>query len=336
MKCEICHQNEAETVLYRPSKDGGRPEELYVCKACAKRERVFDQERGIQVAAVDSDRIADMPETGLPPGPNPGLPPGFDQLKMPKEVMGQLGEVFNELSKRMRNADASNGDDSEEEDSEARCPRCGMPADELRHHALAGCPDCYKAHRKLITSLLEQIQQTSEFHGNPFPGTERAQAIEALKAQQREAIEEEDYRQAKQLGEQLSALANSSDEAHAKIPKSIDDIDDFDPDNPEDDEILDGPDDDDTPQVHSPEEAAEVLKRAINRALADGHEELAARLCVMLEMVKQQKHFMPDDETPAKGTKKAEKKPAKAAKKPTKATKKSTKKPTKKDGEAGK
>ena len=43
MKCEICHSNEAETAIH-VVKDGS-DEELYVCRACAKGERVRRQKK---------------------------------------------------------------------------------------------------------------------------------------------------------------------------------------------------------------------------------------------------------------------------------------------------
>ena len=56
MKCEICHQADAETVLLRG--EGETAEELYVCKACAKAERQRRQKKSQRTRKV----------TGLPPG----------------------------------------------------------------------------------------------------------------------------------------------------------------------------------------------------------------------------------------------------------------------------
>ena len=56
MKCEICHQADAETVLLRG--EGETEEELYVCKACAKAERQRRQKKSQRTRKV----------TGLPPG----------------------------------------------------------------------------------------------------------------------------------------------------------------------------------------------------------------------------------------------------------------------------
>ncbi len=56
MKCEICHQADAETAIVRG--EGETMEELYVCKACAKAERQRRQKKSQRTRKV----------TGLPPG----------------------------------------------------------------------------------------------------------------------------------------------------------------------------------------------------------------------------------------------------------------------------
>ena len=56
MKCELCHNADAETAIVRG--EGGDAEELYVCKACAKAERLRRQKKSQRTRKV----------TGLPPG----------------------------------------------------------------------------------------------------------------------------------------------------------------------------------------------------------------------------------------------------------------------------
>lgn len=55
MKCEICHQREAETAI---STDGDDTSELYVCKECARAERVRRQKK----------RERTRKDRGIPPG----------------------------------------------------------------------------------------------------------------------------------------------------------------------------------------------------------------------------------------------------------------------------
>ena len=56
MKCELCHNADAETAIVRG--EGDDAEELYVCKACAKAERLRRQKKSQRTRKV----------TGLPPG----------------------------------------------------------------------------------------------------------------------------------------------------------------------------------------------------------------------------------------------------------------------------
>ena len=56
MKCELCHQADAETAIVRG--EGDEAEELYVCQACAKAERQRRQKKSQRTRKV----------TGLPPG----------------------------------------------------------------------------------------------------------------------------------------------------------------------------------------------------------------------------------------------------------------------------
>ena len=56
MKCELCHQADAETAITRG--EGDAAEELYVCHACAKAERLKRQKKSQRTRKV----------SGLPPG----------------------------------------------------------------------------------------------------------------------------------------------------------------------------------------------------------------------------------------------------------------------------
>lgn len=55
MKCELCHKNDAQTVMVRGE---GTDDELYVCEACAKAERIRAQKKSHRTRKVG----------GLPPG----------------------------------------------------------------------------------------------------------------------------------------------------------------------------------------------------------------------------------------------------------------------------
>ncbi len=174
MKCELCHQQEAETVLFRPTPSG-KAEELYVCQDCAARERVFGADRNIQVAAMDA----------------PPPPPGFEIREVPKEVAGQLGEMFGKLSEQLEALGIGDG--------QLTCPKCGASFDSVRAYGLMGCPQCYTAFRKVLGALLEETQQASAYRGEPLPGRAMAARIAELERQLKEALEQEDYARAKVL-----------------------------------------------------------------------------------------------------------------------------------------
>jgi len=58
MKCELCHENDAETAI--PTMRDGAEDELYVCKACAKRERVRRQKKSQSTRRVTEVTEEDM------------------------------------------------------------------------------------------------------------------------------------------------------------------------------------------------------------------------------------------------------------------------------------
>lgn len=185
MKCELCHRNDAETVLYRTGKKGRR-EELYVCRACAERERAFGQERGVQVAAVEADGL---PGGGDAEGNGPG---GI----APQELLGRLGELFGALSQRL----------GEEGDGETRCPGCGMTLADFRAQGMLGCPKCFKAFPKALRALLDETQQCHAYRGDALPGQARAETLRDLRRRLDEAVAREDYREAKRLREAIREL----------------------------------------------------------------------------------------------------------------------------------
>lgn len=191
MKCELCHQADAETVLYRPAGPG-RSEELYVCKACAAREQIFDRERGIQVTAMDPG--APFPS---PPGQEPH---SLEDLKAmgipPKELFGKLGEMFGEMSRRFP-ADDEAGDN-------LICPSCGASFNDLRSGGLMGCADCYTAFEKVLPPLLDELHLCSEHTGDGALARQRE--IAQLNRELFEALRREDYPAAKRIKAQLAKL----------------------------------------------------------------------------------------------------------------------------------
>ncbi len=210
MKCELCHQKNAETVLHRPGKNG-RDEELYVCRACAETEAVFGETHGIQVAAMGDmmppmgNRLPLMPPDGeaLPDGEEMPFP---EEMQLPpKELLGKLGEVFGQLSEKLNQLD--NGPSPE------RCPKCGMRLEDIRTEAMLGCPTCLKVFRKTVVRILEDLQGSATYCGAPALQFEAQARQKELKAALKAAIDCEDYAAAKAIKAKLAALERGEESA---------------------------------------------------------------------------------------------------------------------------
>ncbi len=241
MKCELCHANNAETVLYRRNAEGKR-EELYVCHACAERERAFEEERGIQITAM---RLNGGAKPAPPEEPRKGADeaedaPPADEAGEPR--MMSAAEFFGEDEEprkgtdeaedappadeagepRMMSAAEFFGEDEEPpedpsareflglhagtpDDACTRCPGCGATIGDIRHEGLFRCPQCLTTFPELTRTLLDDAQQCSDYQGDPAPGTERLREIEALERRLAEAIDREDYLEAKRLRAEIQA-----------------------------------------------------------------------------------------------------------------------------------
>ena len=207
MKCELCHANNAETVLYRRNAEGKR-EELYVCHACAERERAFEEERGIQITAM---RLNGGAKPAPPEEPRKGAdeaedaPPadeaGEPRMMSAAEFFGEDAEPPEDPSAReFLGLHAGTPDDAC-----TRCPGCGATIGDIRHEGLFRCPQCLTTFPELTRTLLDDAQQCSDYQGDPAPGTERLREIEALERRLAEAIDREDYLEAKRLRAEIQA-----------------------------------------------------------------------------------------------------------------------------------
>ncbi len=194
MKCELCHQRNAETVLLRPGK-AGREEELYVCKACAEREAVFGETHGIQVAAMGMDGPSQGDVKDVPGEMGPAQ----------KEFLGKMEEVLGVLSEKL-------GDFLEGGPEGERCPKCGMPLDEVRTHGGIGCAHCMKVFRKALLRLVDEVQGCVEYHGEPSIHFAAQAKRKALVAALKEALEREDYVKAKAIKAELAAFDRKGEE----------------------------------------------------------------------------------------------------------------------------
>ena len=90
MKCELCHNADAETAIVRG--EGDAAEELYVCHACAKAERQRRQKKSQRTRKV----------TGLPPGVSMSItqigPTGEGENgENPPPILGAIMNAFQDM-----------------------------------------------------------------------------------------------------------------------------------------------------------------------------------------------------------------------------------------------
>jgi protein arginine kinase activator len=189
MKCEICHENDAQQVWFRPLENGGR-EELYVCHACAERERVFGQERGIQVATMD-EPVEGMDASGMPAIPG-----------LPKEMGRGFQEALEQFAEKLQEM----GLPTPTMGSGEVCEQCKMPLDEIRVSGRVGCRHCLEQFRATIEAMIEEAQGSCVYEGAGDVLSAREQEIKRLRQARDTFVAAEDYQQAKACDEALKAL----------------------------------------------------------------------------------------------------------------------------------
>lgn len=180
MKCEICHKNNAETVLHR--EEDGKKRELYVCRECA---------------AKDSRTRTAAPRGARPRGKSgakpdisvtisgPGNPPPFIEA-----LINATADLVNHIT--------------EEEEAEITCKKCGTKWSDVVDSGLLGCPECWGAFVKKLGPRLQSEQRKVAHTGKSPSGASHDRRY--LEHQLQDAIRREDYKAAAKLRDKLNAL----------------------------------------------------------------------------------------------------------------------------------
>ena len=111
MKCELCHNADAETAIVRG--EGDAAEELYVCRACAKAERQRRQKKSQRTRKV----------TGLPPGMSMSITEirrssdetGEEGDGNPPPILGAIMNAFQDMVSDIEKAAKQSKDENEPE-----------------------------------------------------------------------------------------------------------------------------------------------------------------------------------------------------------------------------
>ncbi|MGN0851918.1 MAG: hypothetical protein ACI4Q3_00920 [Kiritimatiellia bacterium] len=181
MKCEICHDRDAEQAV-TVTRDG-KERELYVCKSCAQS---LHRPSGKAKPRKPSVTIV---------GPDDEPPPFVRNF-----LEATLGLV--------------KGISEKQAEHHHVCPTCHATWDQIRETRRFGCPNCWKTFAKeLQTEFLRSeygpthvgLPPAGLGHLPPESGRDRRRVLErALK----DAIGREDYRKAAEIQKQLAELAD--------------------------------------------------------------------------------------------------------------------------------
>lgn len=187
MKCELCHNAEAETAI--TIKENGMEKELYVCSACA---------------AARHGHVGGNPSTTKPQtkvsminGPTTPPPPFVEELV--KATLGFMKGV------------------AEAEENEKRvCPCCNANWEQIKESGRIGCPSCWKTFARQIREEFLPAE-FGKAHNGSAPAIDRLPDSKAVKAilerDLRLAIEREDYLQAALLKSKLDNLTGGEESA---------------------------------------------------------------------------------------------------------------------------
>jgi protein arginine kinase activator len=97
-----------------------------------------------------------------------------------------------------------------QEDTQARCPSCGLSYGDFRELGQLGCSDCYKTFGAQMEPILRRIhghtRHTGKIPRKHAGKLSQERELENYKAQLKEAIAREEYEQAAKLRDKIHAL----------------------------------------------------------------------------------------------------------------------------------
>jgi protein arginine kinase activator len=175
MKCEICHNADAEQAIMKSI--GGPEQELYVCSGCAAQAQK-QKEKPASLKKKPSDNAAE-PEV---------LPEGLPEL---------VGMIIDATLEIMNHPVLS---------GEAVCPHCGITRSEYRKASRLGCSTCYETFARELGNLIADMHHhplhTGKAPRRPAPSKEVRKLMRRLKA----AEVEDRVKEALKLRENIRSL----------------------------------------------------------------------------------------------------------------------------------
>ena len=174
MKCEKCGKNEA-TMYYKETVNGVT-RELHLCPSCAQKEHLGG---AFENAFSTTGHFWSDP---------------FHSF-----LGGGFGSLWSDMLGTPSAAPLG---------TERKCPTCGLTERELRQTGRVGCPDCYSNFADLLDPYMLKLHGATRHIGAApaAPEQPKADPVEALRAQLKEAIEKEEYEQAARLRDEIRRM----------------------------------------------------------------------------------------------------------------------------------
>ena len=185
MKCELCHKGDAQVAITLTVN--GKSKELYVCKACAEKNKAQVQ---------------------VPGKKKPSAHPGHPQLSVMGKSADDLPQpLVDGLVKAT--IDFMKGVAEVEENEHRVCPVCKSNWEKIKNSGRIPCPSCWKTFAKQIRNEF----LTGEYalnHVGSAPAVSKLSNVESVRAvlerELKDAIAREDYHAAANLKKKLDAL----------------------------------------------------------------------------------------------------------------------------------
>lgn len=183
MKCELCHEADAETVLHL--KKDGQVRELYVCKKCAAAAKHPKGDKGKSVSVIGPD----------------GKPPQFVEefFKAALGLVDGLGHL-----------------EEERKNGKRVCPLCHATWETLEQRGTLGCPRCWKTFAAEIRKHFLRGDYGIQHVGTMPEQTTGTDSRAYLERELKKAVRLQKYEKAAEIQRRLDELGKNAPEADGK------------------------------------------------------------------------------------------------------------------------
>lgn len=183
MKCELCHKGEAQVAITLTVD--GKSKELYVCKACAEKNK---------------DQTPNKKQSGTRSGHPKLSVMGKSAEDLPQPLVDGLVKATIDFMKGV----------AEVEENERRlCPVCKSNWDKIKSSGRISCPSCWKTFAKQIRDEF-LASEYAPGHVGSAPAVSKLSNVESVRAvlerELKAAIAREDYHAAASLKKKLDGL----------------------------------------------------------------------------------------------------------------------------------